>query len=159
MKKTIAMVMVTVLLIGAGFLGTSLAVQRGGGPGLRGGGRGMDIPSERRLSRILDLTDEQKEKVKSLREEARASLERLGEERQERWEQLKAALDADTPDPLRVGELIIARRDGREEIRAIYESNRDSFRAILTEEQIAKLEERKDRRDPRRGFRRSSRKN
>ena len=158
MKKTIAMV--TVLLMGAGFMGASLAAQRGGGQSSRGfGGRGMNIPSERRLSRILDLTDEQKEKVKSLREEARASLERLGEERQERREQLKAALDMDTSDPLRVGELVLANRDGRKKMRALYESNRESFRAILTEEQIAKLEERKDRRGSRRGFRRRSRRN
>ena len=71
MKKTMAMV--TVLLMGTGFLGTTLTAQRGG-QGPRGGGRGMNIPSERMLSRILDLTDEQNEKVNSLREAARASV-------------------------------------------------------------------------------------
>ena len=158
MKKTIAMV--TVLLLGVGFLGTSLAVQRGGGHGPRGsGGRGggINIPSERMLRRILDLTDEQNEKVNLLREAARASVEPLVEERRERREQLKAALDVDTPDPLRVGELVVASRAGREKMRVISESNRDSFRAILTEKQIAKLEKMKDRHGSRRGVRRSRR--
>ena len=156
MKKTMAMV--TILLMGAGFMGTSLAAQRGG-QGPRGSGRGMNIPSERRLSRILDLTDEQNEKVNSLREAARASVQALREERRERQKQLKAALDMDTSDPLRVGELVLANRDGRKKMRALYESNRESFRAILTEEQLTKLEERKDRRGSRRGFRRGSRRN
>ena len=156
MKKTIAMV--TVLLMGAGFMGTSLAAQRGG-QGPRGGARGMNIPSERRLSRILDLTDEQNEKVNSLREAARASVQALREARRERQKQLKAALDMETSDPLRVGELVLANRDGRKKMRALYESNRESFRAILTEQQLTKLEERKDRRGSRRGFRRSSRRN
>ena len=149
MRKTMAMV--TVLLMGAGFMGTSLAAQRGG--------HGMNIPSERRLSRILDLTDEQNEKVNSLREAARASVRALRDERRERQRQLKATLDMDTPDPLRVGELVLANRDGRKKMRALYESNRESFRAILTEEQLTKLEERKDRRGSRRGFRRGSRRN
>ena len=170
MKKTIAMVMITVLLIGVGFLGTSLAVQRGGGHGPRGdafgesggpdfGGRGggMNIPSKRMLGRILDLTDVQIEEAGLLREAARAAVEPLVEEGHDLREQLRAALDVDNPDPLLVGELVIASRDVREEIQAIHESNRDSFMAILTDEQIAKLEEMKDRRGSRGGSRRGSR--
>jgi Spy/CpxP family protein refolding chaperone len=173
MRKKITMLMATVLLIGAGCLGSSLAAQRGGGHGQRGsggpeafgemggrdfGGRdgGMSIPSQRMLSRVLDLTDQQIEELELLKEVAQAAIEPLVDERHELREQLRAALDVEAPDILLVGELVAASRDVSDEIRAIQESGRDNFLAILTDEQIATLEEMQDRRGSRGGFRRGS---
>ena len=96
MQKKFAMVMVTVLLIGVGFLGFAMAVQRGGGHGSRGfggpeafgegagtdfGGRGggVSIPSQRILRRALDLTDEQIEEVNLLKAVVQAAVEPLVE--------------------------------------------------------------------------------
>ena len=174
MQKKIAMVMVTVLLIGVGFLGFAMAVQRGGGHGSRGfggpeafgegagtdfGGRGggVSIPSQRILRRALDLTDEQIEEVNLLKAVVQAAVEPLVEEQRALREQLKAALDVETSDALLVGQLVIAGRDVSEDIQAARESLTDSLRVILTDEQIAKLEELQDRWGSRGGFRRGPR--
>ncbi len=174
MRKKIAMVMAVVLLVGAGFLGTGMAVQRGGGHGARGmggpeafgedahhdfGGRGgeMGIPSQRMLRRVLDLTDEQIEEVGLLKEVVQAAVEPLVEERRALREQLRAAMDVEIPDALLVGDLIISSRNIGEDIQAARESFADSFRVILTDEQIAKLEELQGRRGSGRGHRRGQR--
>ena len=164
MQKKIAIVMATVLLVGAGFLGSGMAAQRGEGHGARGfggseafgegAGGEMGIPSQRMLRRVLDLTDEQIEEVKLLKEAAKLSLEPLVEERRALREQLKAAMDTDTPDALLVGELVIGSRNVSEDIQAARESFADSFKTILTDEQLAKLEELQGRQGSGRGHRR-----
>jgi Spy/CpxP family protein refolding chaperone len=164
MKEKIAIVMVTVLLVGAGFLGSGMAAQRGGGHGPRGFGGpeafgegakdGMGIPSQRMLRRILDLSEEQIEEVKLLKEMVKATVEPLNEERRVLREQLKAAMDTDTPDALLVGQLVIYSRNVSEDIQAVRESFADSFKTILTDEQIAKLEGPHDRRGSKGGHRR-----
>ena len=116
----------------------------------------MSIPSQRMLSRVLDLTDQQIEELELLKEVAQAAIEPLVDARHELREQLRAALDVEAPDILLVGELVAASRDFSDEIRAIQESGRDNFLAILTDEQIATLQEMRDRRGSRGGFRRGS---
>ena len=173
MKKKIVIVLATFLLVGMGLLSTGMAVQRGGhgsrglggpeafgeGAGHEFGGRGgeTNIPSERILSRVLNLTDEQIEELNLLKEAAQAAIEPLVEERHALREQLKAALDVDIPDALLVGELVVAGRDVGEAVRAVRESTFDSFIAMLTDEQIVTLEEMHDRRGSRRGSRGGSR--
>jgi Spy/CpxP family protein refolding chaperone len=165
MKKQIAIAMVTVLLVGAGFMGSGMAVQRGGGPRGSGGheafGEGtrndVGIPSQRMLRRVLELTDAQIEEVKLLKEAAKAAVEPLTDERRSVREQLRAAMDVETPDAVLVGELIIASRDIAEDIQAARESFKDSFMTILTDEQIAKLEGLQDREGSGRGHRRGQR--
>lgn len=173
MRKKITMFMATVLLIGAGVLGSSLAAQRGAGhrPGGFGGHEalgelggsdfgdregGIHMPPQRILSRVLELTDQQIEELGLLREAGQEAVEPLVWGRHDLREELKAALELEAPDLLLVGELVVASRDVGQEIRVIQESLRDSFMAMLTDEQLTKLQELQDRRGSGRGFRRGS---
>lgn len=86
----------------------------------------------------LQLTDEQKDSVKALAEDLRAALEPLRAEGQSLSEQLRDALNADSPDATTVGQLTL-------DLRALGRQTRDelaafeaSFREVLDAEQQTK---------------------
>ena len=63
-------------------------------------------------------------------------------------------MDQAEPSAVRVGDLVIAGRDLWEQIAQANQFFRESFEAILTPEQIEKLQRFRERRGGRRGFRR-----
>ncbi len=122
---------------------------RGRGHG-HGPGRGMFPPPG-----YLDLSEEQIEAAREIRESVRAEMEASREATAALREELKAALDGGDPDAAAVGEMVIELHGLREQTRAIFEDAESQFAAILTAEQLEKWENfkelRRNRRGPRRG--------
>jgi Spy/CpxP family protein refolding chaperone len=145
-KGTLGM---TLLLVATIFLSSGMVVaQRFGG---RDGGP-MALPQ--RLLENLGITDVQAEQITQLREEAKSTLGALHEEQKGYRQQLKTLLESEAPNPIDVGNTVIAAHDLREEIGATQKSFRETFQSILTLEQQEALEEmRNSRRRGRRGHR------
>ena len=107
--------------------------------------RGLALPPNRALRR-LGLTEEQMAEVKKLRESHKATMSSLREKGAGIRTQLREELKQEESSPAKVGELVIQGRDLRQQIRKARESARESFTAVLTEEQQEKLEKFRDRR-------------
>ncbi|MFQ5741898.1 MAG: Spy/CpxP family protein refolding chaperone [Acidobacteriota bacterium] len=104
-----------------------------------GGGHDFFLP-ERVLRNVLKLTDDQLDQVKALQEELKATVQPLREERRANGQELRAELEMEEPSATQVGELVIAMHDLQGQIRAARESFIESFKAILTPEQLEKFE-------------------
>ena len=117
--------------------------------------RGSGLPSNRALRR-LGLTEEQKAEVKKLRESHRATMASFREKATGIRTRLREQLEMEESSPAKVGELVIEGRDVRQQIRKARESVRESFTAMLTEEQREQIEKFRDRRG-RPGARRGNR--
>ncbi|MEM1245404.1 MAG: Spy/CpxP family protein refolding chaperone [Acidobacteriota bacterium] len=107
------------------------AAQPGFGKG-RGGGE--------RLAAFLELDESQQAEWQALREEHRASIEPLVADMKANRESLRDLLESDTADPTAVGELVLAGRDLRGEMKASREGLDASLAAVLTAEQQEKFE-------------------
>lgn len=115
----------------------------GGPPGVEGH-RGHRAPSVERLARFLELTDEQIEAAKAIRKATAAQVEPVREAQKALHEELRSLLDADSPDATAIGEVAIELHQGREQIHALREQAKADFEALLTAEQLEKLEGLKD---------------
>ncbi len=111
----------------------------------RGARRGSALPPDRALKR-LGLTEEQMAEVRKLRESHRAAMSSLREKGAGIRTQLREQLEMEESPAAKVGELVIEGRDVRQQIRKARESARESFSAVLTEEQREKIEKFRDRR-------------
>ncbi len=130
-----------------------LAGPRGGPHGEFGPkGRGHDrlLPPPRVLEQI-GLTEAQRNEVGQLKQEHRAALEPLLDQTREMRESLKNELDQEDPGALYVGELVIEGRDLRRRIGETRRTFHESFRALLTPEQLDKWRELRHQRGRRRG--------
>ena len=107
--------------------------------------RGPAFPPDRALER-LGLTEEQMAEVKKLRESHRATMASLREQGAGIRTQLQEQLKMEESSPAKVGELVIEGRDVRQQVRKAQQSVRESFAAVLTEEQREKFEKFRDRR-------------
>ena len=118
-------------------------------PGMRGrhheGRRGM-----REGFRDLNLTDEQKAQFKTLREQQREAMRPLMEQRRELREQIRQALEAANPDTARIGQLEVQAHRLDQQLRAEHEKMHAAFLNILTPEQKAKVEQRRQEHEQRR---------
>ena len=131
--------------------GPGFGMRRGGGPGFGPrGGFGGQLPPRRVLESVLELTDEQFDELEVLRDELMAAIEPLRDQHKELGESLKAELELENPDPTTLGELMIASRDLREQIRAGHDAFVTSFEGILTPDQLEKLEAWRENPRPRR---------
>jgi Spy/CpxP family protein refolding chaperone len=92
----------------------------------------------RALARFLKLTPEQAATFKQLYSQLQQTLKPLREQQKALYEELQAQLDQENPDPCAVGATQIALYEGREDIRAAFETFDEAFSAILTPEQLAK---------------------
>ena len=167
-RRTIA----TIALTGMLLAGTGTFAQRGPGPGGEGfmkpgghhgapgggrrGGRREVLPPDRFLKNRIGLSEEQLAQVGQLREDFKATVEPLREQGRAMRKSLRTELESDTPSAETAGHLVISGRDVRDQIRAARENVRESFRALLTPEQVEQLEEFRQR-GPRRGFGRGGR--
>lgn len=118
---------------------------RGGHGGHHGGHHGGEygLPVER-LARFLELSDEQVAAAKAIREAAEAQAEPLKEAHKALRQEMRTLLDAENPDATAIGEAAIELHEGRERSRAIRAQAKADFAALLTAEQLEKLETLKD---------------
>ena len=110
------------------------------GQGFRGGREGAPGRGIRAALASLDLTDDQKAKVKELLEGERPKYEALRQEGRTAREALRTATASATPDPATVGAAFLRVDAHRKTMRAERESSRQKLEALLTAEQRAKLE-------------------
>jgi Spy/CpxP family protein refolding chaperone len=115
-----------------------------------GGGFGMGVPPRRVLEEVLGFTEEQFAALDELKDEMKAAMQPIHDKQIPLHDELREALKSESPDPLTVGTLTIEIHNGREESRELGESFAAAFKDLLTEDQLAKLEEFE--KQPRRGF-------
>ena len=123
------------VLAGGSALVTAQATQGPGGPGRHGRGDGMG-----RIVEYLGLTAEQQATWKSLHEQHRTDMQPLREEGRELFQRLKAATDAENPDPATVGSATLALKQHREKVKAAQQAFEAQLTSILTPEQKTKFE-------------------
>lgn len=139
-----------VLLLAAAPLALAQPFGPGGGPGGPGGpgggpGDGADAPGLglhlHRLAAFLDLTDAQITQAQAIFEAARDAAKPLRETQMALHEELRALLESDAPDATAVGELVLELHANRKQIGTIHEAAWTDFKALLTAEQLDKLEQ------------------
>jgi len=94
-----------------------------------------------RLARYLELTDEQIADAKAIFEDTKTQAMPLHDDVQALREELGTLLDEASPDAAAVGELVIEIHGIHEQIRDLREAAWDAFKALLTAEQLDKLEQ------------------
>lgn len=133
----------------------------GDGPGFDAGHRGHRghdrLHDLRFLARFLELTDEQIEQARTLHETARDQTQPIREDLRANRGVLRELLDAEAPDPVQVGRLVLDSHDLRGQLRDTRETLFEDFQAILTPEQLEKLETFRDAREARREQRKARR--
>lgn len=131
MKTTFGVVMLG-LTLAAG--GAALA-----GPEA-GKGAGRSARHAQRLAEELGLTEEQQASWKALQEQHRAEMQPLWSQGRELREKLRAAIEAENPDPQTVGAATLAFEQHRKEMEAARQAFREKLSALLTPEQKAKFD-------------------
>ena len=138
MKKKIlfSLIAALVLVTGAALAGEHIKqvmVHGGeGGPRMMHGGPAF--------VQELGLNDEQKEAAKQIHEEIWAKVEPLAEQHHQQFEEILALLDAGNANATEIGQKTIAAHASMKQIEALHEEGMERFKALLTEEQKAKLE-------------------
>lgn len=137
-------------------------MRRGGGPGGPGGPgfgpEGQGGPGRPRIGMVaehLGLSDQQKEQWKIIHEKARETGEPLMKAAGEAKQAFDKALEAENAQAAAVGQAALAMRAAHNKVEAHRKATQEAVKAILTPEQLAKMEEfEKSRRGPggHRGF-------
>jgi protein CpxP len=151
MKQTVLMALVLSTIVLA--MGISWA-----GPGYGRGGDGVpcDGPrwgNEHQPRHGLDLSDEQRAEIKSLREVEREKLEPLREQLHQNREAMRQELEKDSVDENKLRELARAHADMKVEMKLAKRQFRTEMDTILSPEQIAQRDERRESRSAIRGQR------
>ncbi len=109
--------------------------------GMRGvrGRRGMEHHRVAMLTGVLQLTEQQQQAWKTIREDTRAKVKPLAEQAFALRTEVRGALEAGNADAAAVGAKVIEAHELRVKIRAAVKAGRDAFDALLTPEQTAKL--------------------
>lgn len=105
----------------------------GGPQGSRG--RAPGLPPQA-LAEFLDLSAAQVTEIQNLREQQKAAIQPLVEQRRENRQAIEAALDAG--DTAKAGELLMAGKAIREQFKAAHDSFNASVEALLNAEQKEK---------------------
>ena len=120
-------------------------MRRPGGPGGPGfgpeGPGGPGGPPIEMIAQHLGLSDEQKTQFKAIHEKGREAGEPLMKGAGEAKEAFDQALESENTDAAGVGQAAIAMRDAHRKVEAHQKAIFDSVKAILTPEQLAKMEE------------------
>lgn len=134
MKKILS-----VTALAAGVLGAGALLMAAGPQDAARQGRGPDGRFQR-MAEYLGLTEDQQAAWKSLQEQHRAEMEPLRQEGRELHERLKAATDAENPDPTTVGAATLALKQHREKARAAQQAFTEKLTSTLTPEQKTKFD-------------------
>jgi Spy/CpxP family protein refolding chaperone len=121
----------TAVLLGA----TVASAQPPGREGARARRPGMQAAAD-----YLGLTDQQKAAFEQLREKQRPQMQALREQMRDNGKALREALEGESPDPTRVGELVIAGHQLRAKGRALRDEADKQLRAVLTPDQQVKFD-------------------
>jgi len=141
----------------AGGPGGPPGVHHGPGFAARGPQAGGPFGNLRFVATFLDLTEEQQQQGRALRQRLREDSAALREEVRGLRRQLRAELEEETPDATRVGELMIATHGQRKQLRALREQALADFEALLTAEQLEKFQDLRQALQERRQARREAR--
>lgn len=87
-----------------------------------------------------NLSQEQMDKVKAVLEGGKTTMQALGEQRKADRTALKAALDAEKPDPTAIGNAMLKLKGDREVARAEVKKIHDGVLALLNPDQRARFE-------------------
>ena len=107
----------------------------------------------RRLVEELQLTEEQLTQIKEQRQQHREDVQGLQKQQRELRQEVRSLLQSESPSATEVGERAIAVHNLSRQIRQERENVQEAFRALLTPEQLEKLDELKENRPRRRGRR------
>ena len=145
MKRKILFTLIAalVLVTGAALAGEhfkQVMIHDGGGHG-EGGPRIMMHHGGMAYAQELGLSEEQKEAAKQIHEEVWAKAKPLMEQHHQQFEEIHALLDAGNANPTEIGQKAIAAHASMKQVHALHEEGMERFKALLTEEQKAKLEE------------------
>jgi protein CpxP len=113
------------------------------GPAGRRGGAAGDL---RGALEALDLSDDQRAKLKEILQGERERREALRRESWDARQALRTAAEAPAPDAAEVGRAYLRLRDNRRSNVEAREKTKERIASILTDEQKAKLEELRSRR-------------
>jgi Spy/CpxP family protein refolding chaperone len=113
---------------------------RGGRPGDRGAGRGFG-PAPEQLAERLGLSEDQKAQWQSMREKSRDGMKPLFESARQAQETFRKLLEADSPDPLAVGQAALAAHAAQKKIHDAQQASFEELKSILTPEQRQKLDD------------------
>ena len=147
------------LIIGSAivFAVTAAGIAAVPGRGMRHFGGRDGAAVRQRVATILDLSEGQLAQWNAIQTATREKIEPLAAQRRANAAALRAEMTNAQPDPARVGQLVIANREIREEMRELRTGAGAQFEAILTPEQKAKHAELKELRRERVDRRRSLR--
>jgi Spy/CpxP family protein refolding chaperone len=133
--KTILRVGILGVALGA----ASILVVQAKPPADGGPGRGADGHFQR-MAEYLGLSEEQQATWKSLHEQHRAEIQPLLQEGHELHQRLKAATQAENPDPAAVVAATLALKQHREKMKAANEAFQGQLAGTLTPDQKSKFE-------------------
>jgi len=97
------------------------------------------VPPMRIIARYFDFTPEQVEQIKGFIETRKAAVEPLVKQITEKEQALHNLLGAPGPDPVAVGNLVLAIRQLRGQVRDAQEQFDTDLEGILTPDQLTKL--------------------
>jgi Spy/CpxP family protein refolding chaperone len=110
----------------------------GGGKGLRGRGGDGQLGPGAAVTRLDNLTTEQREQLQRIRDEARETMTGLREAMRETRAKLRSAVDQDA-DPETIRALAEIQGDQKAEMTVLRARTRHEVNAVLTEEQRQQL--------------------
>jgi len=144
MRKTLGIMSLAAMGLAAATFAAKAEPEGAGRPG-RGEGR------HQRVVEYLGLTEEQQATWKSLHEQHKGEMEPLRQEGRDLHQQLRAAMDAENPDPAAVGTATLALKEHREKVKAAREAFEGRLMGVLSAEQKTKFEAFKASHGPRHG--------
>jgi Spy/CpxP family protein refolding chaperone len=92
------------------------------------------------LTRALDLTAEQQTAVTALYTTLQTNLETIRDQQEAQREEIRTLLEGDNPDPLVIGQKVIAAHATREQAEALFDTFTTQVSALLTAAQLEKFE-------------------
>ncbi|MEW6366157.1 MAG: Spy/CpxP family protein refolding chaperone [Acidobacteriota bacterium] len=108
-----------------------------GPPGAPGGGPGDHMVEL--LTRVLSLTEKQQSAWKQIRTQTEKTIDPLATQLRGIHESIRTKLESGNAEPADVGQLMIDAHSIEAQIRSATDAGKESFAAILTEDQRAKL--------------------
>jgi len=144
MKKTTIALLAIVSLAG---ISTAALAERGGPPGHFGMGPGFGGPGLmlEHMADHLDLDDTQRESVRNILEAAKPEIEALRDQMRANREALEGLDVSDAAYSTELNNIAISNGELATQGTLLFTRIRGEVRAVLTDEQIAKLERSKDR--------------